>query len=285
MKKLGILALIIGILFSVIACNASSSSTEPELSNIEKAKAVLLSLASGKTEAIKNYVSESTYIQHNLNFPDGRQVLIDAIEAGQLDGTTVEIHRALEEGNLVVLHTKYFFMGKDQVGFDIFRFENGKIVEHWDNLQEIVVETTSGRTQWDGPKAVLDIDKTASNKELVENFISDILMGANPDKITDYISTEQYDQHNPSVADGLDGLGAALAYFAENGLVMQYDTLHKVVANGNFVLSVSEGIFGTGDHVAYYDLFRVENGKIVEHWDTIETIPAQESWANSNGKF
>ena len=61
--------------------------------------------------------------------------------------------------------------------------------------------------------------------------------------------------------------------------------LNKVVGEGNFVLTVSEGKFGKGDHVAYYDLFRVEEGKIVEHWDIIQTIPAQSEWQNSNGKF
>lgn len=66
-----------------------------------------------------------------------------------------------------------------------------------------------------------------------------------------------------------DGLIVALKYFAENGLVMQYDKVHKVLGEGNFVLTMSEGKFGKGDHVAFYDLFRLENGLIVEHWDVI----------------
>jgi predicted SnoaL-like aldol condensation-catalyzing enzyme len=50
-------------------------------------------------------------------------------------------------------------------------------------------------------------------------------------------------------------------------------------------VSLSEGKFGKGDHVAYYDLFRLEEGKIVEHWDVIENIPAESEWKNTNGKF
>jgi predicted SnoaL-like aldol condensation-catalyzing enzyme len=50
------------------------------------------------------------------------------------------------------------------------------------------------------------------------------------------------------------------------------------------VLTVSEGTFG-GAPTAFYDLFRVENGKIAEHWDVIETIPALADWKNQNGKF
>ncbi|ABZ76731.1 conserved hypothetical protein [Shewanella halifaxensis HAW-EB4] len=65
---------------------------------------------------------------------------------------------------------------------------------------------------------------------------------------------------------------------------MKYDTNHKVLGEGNFVVSISEGVFAN-EHVAFYDLFRLDNGKIVEHWDTIETIPAQSEWKHTNGKF
>ena len=53
---------------------------------------------------------------------------------------------------------------------------------------------------------------------------------------------------------------------------------------GNFVLAVSEGTFG-GAPTSYYDLWRVENGKIAEHWDVMETIADKSTWQNQNGKF
>ena len=105
------------------------------------------------------------------------------------------------------------------------------------------------------------------------------------DNLTTLINPNKYLQHNSQVADGLDGLGAALKYFAENGLVMEYEKVHKVLGEGNFVLTLSEGKFGKGDHVAYYDLFRLENGQIVEHWDVIQPIPVKSEWKNENGKF
>ena len=76
-----------------------------------------------------------------------------------------------------------------------------------------------------------------------------------------------------------------MTYFAENGLVMEYTKLHKVLGQGNFVLSMSEGKFGKGELTAFYDLFRIENGQIVEHWDVISSIPAKADWKNTNGKF
>ena len=92
-------------------------------------------------------------------------------------------------------------------------------------------------------------------------------------------------QHNPEVADGLEGFGKAMKYFAEKGWVMKYDKLHMVMGEGNFVLAVSEGKFGKEEPTAFYDLFRLENGQIVEHWDVIAPIPPKAKWKNKNGKF
>ena len=65
---------------------------------------------------------------------------------------------------------------------------------------------------------------------------------------------------------------------------MIYDRTHMVLAEGNFVLGVSEGSFGDAP-TSYYDLWRIENGKIAEHWDVMETIAAPSTWKNDNGKF
>jgi predicted SnoaL-like aldol condensation-catalyzing enzyme len=71
---------------------------------------------------------------------------------------------------------------------------------------------------------------------------------------------------------------------ATQGITMKYDRIHQVLGEGNFVLVVSEGTFGAR-HSSFYDLFRVENGRIAEHWDTIEEILPKEQWQNANGKF
>jgi predicted SnoaL-like aldol condensation-catalyzing enzyme len=71
---------------------------------------------------------------------------------------------------------------------------------------------------------------------------------------------------------------------AKQGVTMKYDRIHKVLGEGNFVLVASEGTIA-GQHTSFFDLFRVENGKIAEHWDTIEAILAKDQWKNSNGKF
>lgn len=254
-----------------------------ELTNKQKAVALIESLETGAHEPI-SYINPTKYIQHNLGVEDGLEGFGKVVKNAPEGGFKAKVIRAFEEDDFVFLHTQYDFFGP-KAGFDVFRFEEGKIVEHWDNLAAITPPNPSGRTQLDGTTDIADRDKTAANKALVKDFVTTVLMKGESDNITAYINPQQYLQHNSSVADGLDGLGAALQYFAENNLIMQYDKMHQILGEGNFVLTISEGKFGTGDHVAYYDLFRIDNGKIVEHWDIIETIPTEADWKNQNGKF
>ena len=92
----------------------------------------------------------------------------------------------------------------------------------------------------DGPTKVVDHDKTSTNQALIQGFVQDVLIDGKGDKLTDYVSTEQYDQHNPLVGDGLDGLGKALQAFAEAGKPMKYTKCHNMVVEGNFVFTMSE---------------------------------------------
>ncbi len=273
------------------SCSASqkkeviTNNTEVKMetkSNKEKVIELLNSIQNGDTKPVA-YINQKNYKQHNLAIGDGLAGFGQVLSQLPKGSAKVEVIRAFEDGDFVFTHTKYNFFGP-KVGFDIFRFEDGVIVEHWDNLQEIATETVSGRTQFDGTTTITDLNKTKSNKELVKHFVSDVLLGANPSKITDYISTKTYIQHNPNVGDGLSGLGKALEELAKAGMPMTFNQNHKILGEGNFVLSVSEGEF-LKKHVAFYDLFRIEDGKIVEHWDTIEEIPEKKEWKNTNGKF
>ena len=60
--------------------------------------------------------------------------------------------------------------------------------------------------------------------------------------------------------------------------------LHRVLAEGCFALAVSEGE-RDGVHTAFYDLYRVHAGRLVEHWDTVAAVPPAAEWKNTNGKF
>lgn len=272
------------------SCNTSRNSiskskkiNKMEISNKEKVVRLLKAIETRATEPV-SYINPNKYKQHNLGVADGLAGFGAVLQALPPNSAKANTVRAFEDGDFVFTHTEYNFFGP-KVGFDVFRFEDGKIVEHWDNLAEITPPNPSGRTQLDGETQLTDINKTEANKKIVTGFVNDVLKNGKVEMLTTYINPNKYLQHNSGVADGLDGLGAALDYFAKNGLVMVYDKVHKILGEGNFVLTMSEGKFGKGEHVAFYDLFRLENGQIVEHWDIIEPIPTKENWKNSNGKF
>lgn len=252
------------------------------LSNKEKAVAVLNSIETGDQGAIA-YINPNKYIQHNLSVGDGLAGFGAALAMMPAGSARANVIRAFEDGDYVFTHTEYDFFGP-KVGIDVFRFEDGLIVEHWDNMQPIAEPNVSGRTQFDGPTEAADLDKTAENKALITQFFADVLIGGDMSQITDYISTETYHQHNPAVGDGLAAFGEAAASMAAAGTPMIYEKNHMLLAEGNFVLGVSEGQF-MGAQTAFYDLFRIDNGKIVEHWDVIEAIPPRDEWKNDNGKF
>ena len=257
------------------------------MTNKDKALALINTFATGDTDAAKNLLAEG-YIQHNLAYGTGRDAFLGSVTylASAPVKTTVNNIRAFEDGDKVFLQTVYNFAGAgEQVAFDIFRFDsNGKIAEHWDNLAAKVEPNPSGHTQIDGTTEVTDLDKTEENRKLVEDFLYDVMQGNNLDKTPDYFDGDTYIQHNTGIADGVSGLNKALAALAEQNIQMIYTTTHQVLAQGNFVLAVSEGTFG-GEPTAYYDLWRVENGKIAEHWDVMETIADESTWQNQNGKF
>ena len=271
---------------TILSCgNSNNKKNMAQINDKQKVVDVLKAIETGASEPIA-YINAENYTQHNLGVADGLAGFGAAL-AGLKDfpqAPKVNTVRVFQDGDYVFAHTDYNFYGP-KIGFDIFRLEDGKIVEHWDNLQETPAQANpSGHSMIDGAAEVKDIEKTEANKELVKNFVHDILMGENMDRLTSYFDGNAYIQHNPGIADGLDGLGKALADLAAAGLAMVYDKNHIILGEGNFVLSVSEGNF-CGRYVAYYDLFRVENGFIAEHWDVIQDIPAKGEWLNKNGKF
>lgn len=249
----------------------------------QQVRDLLKSIETGDPGPIAS-INASKYTQHNLGVADGLAGFGALMQQLPKASAKVETVRVFQDGDLVFAHTDYDFFGP-KIGFDIFRFENGKIVEHWDNLQEKPTSrNSSGHSMTDGPTEATDLDKTQANKRIVASFVDDILVNGRMDKLAGYYDGDRYTQHNPQIADGLSGLGEALQAMADQGISMKYDRVHKTLGEGDFVLTVSEGHFA-GKHVSFYDLFRVEGGKIAEHWDTIEAIQPRDQWKNGNGKF
>ena len=172
-----------------------------------------------------------------------------------------------------------------RVGFEIFRFEGDRVVEHWDNIQLQAGPNPSGHSMTDGTTEVSDLEKTEINRQFVQSFVDDVLIGKNGEKLYDYIKWNGFTEHNPRFSDDVDGPITILSVFDPGEAdAISYLRCHRVLAEGDFVLTVCEGTFN-GAVTSFFDLYRLEHGWIVEHWDTTEAVPPAEEWKNDNGKF
>ncbi len=268
--------------------NSESNPTNTKTMTAKETVGTFLGAVARQDTATMRALANADYIQHNPFVPTGLEPFMQLLPVLKEHGTHAENIRMFQDGQYVFMHNIWRnaqpFGAEQMVAFDIIRLdENGKVAEHWDAMTVLVSETASGRSQTDGPTAVEDLDKTEANKALAVALIEDVLMGKNPGKITEYISAEQYHQHNPQIKDGLSGIVEAVEYLTAQNNMFHYTKIHKVLGEGNFVLTVSEGEW-SGKTQVFYDLFRMKEGKIVEHWDVIQEIPS-EGLANTNGMF
>lgn len=161
-------------------------------------------------EALEKYTGDR-YTQHSTGVRDGKDGFIEFFTPflARNPVRDIQVLRTIEDGNFVFVH---FYQNLNNgaaewVTADIFDTdEDGRIIEHWDVIAAYEWPTVSGRTMVDGPTEIEDVDKTEANKSVVQGFVDTVLMGGRADLVADYISTEQYDQHNPEVGDGLAAL-------------------------------------------------------------------------------
>jgi predicted SnoaL-like aldol condensation-catalyzing enzyme len=244
--------------------------------------ALLKGIETGEEAAVA-VVNPNKYIQHNPQTHEGGEGLAALFKRLSKSSPRVNIVRIFSDGDYVFGHTEYDF-DTSRIGFEIFRFEGDLTVEHWDNIQSRKGPNPSGHNMVDGPTEATDLNRTESNREIVRTFVGEVLINGQLEKLEHYIDDECYTEHNPVIGDGLSALRAALSESDSNNISIKYKKMHRILAEGNFVLSVSEG-FLDGIHSSFFDLFRVDNNKLVEHWDTTEAIPPRSEWKNDNGKF
>lgn len=238
-------------------------------------------------EAIWKYTGDR-YTQHSTGVKDGQEGFIEFFEdfVKRNPKRHIEIVRGFEDERYVFVQAyqslndgEYKWVTTDFFDFD----ENGKIIEHWDVISKYVEKTPSGHTSIDGSNEITDLDKTEQNKALVQNLIKDVLMpNGNPENISNYISDEQYTQHNKDVEDGLE---AFKKLAMDPNRPLNYEKIVILAGQGNFVATLCKANWNDGktnQDFAQVDLFRIENGKVVEHWDNVEPVP--EISVNS-GKF
>lgn len=196
----------------------------------------------------------------------------------------VNIYRVFEDGDKVFLHTSNSLDDSgERVVFNVFRFNaDGKVCEMWDNISDLV-GTDYDISQVEGPAEVDPNADTELSRKLAEGFVRDFLVADNYDAADPYLEDGAIIQHNPAFGDGIAAWKEYLDSFKKYGLCVDYQNIGLVLAQGNFALVGTEGARRTRP-TTFYDLFRIENGKIVEHWDCYETLGSGHTFSD-NGKF
>lgn len=243
-----------------------------------------------RAKAPLQHFDSRRYVQHNVNLGDGLGPILELMDALPADRTRVEPLRSFEDGDYSVAHLDYE-LGDwgPMVGFEVHRWEDDRIVEHWDNLQSTpAASNPSGRSMIDGATEVVDLDRTDANKALVRAFNETVLIGGDLGRIGDIHDGTALIQHDPLIGDGTEALTERLRSGSTGKTGPVYHALRMLLGQGNFVLPASEGELvedGVRRPAAFYDLYRLSDGTIAEHWDVVEIIPPREEWLNDNGKF
>jgi predicted SnoaL-like aldol condensation-catalyzing enzyme len=249
----------------------------------ELIRTLLKGIETGDEEAVA-VVNPHKYIQHNPETHEGGEGLAGLFKRIAKTSPRVEIVRVFSDGDFVFAHTEYDFSSL-RIGFEVFRFEGDQTVEHWDNIQEKEGPNASGHSMIDGPTVATDLDMTEVNRGCIQDMVDEVLISGELGRLEHYIDSACYVEHNPRIGDGLPSLQGALSKQTANGdRVIHYKRRHRLLAEGDFVLSVCEGSL-SGIHASFYDLFRLKEEKIAEHWDTTEAVPPRTEWRNNNGKF
>jgi predicted SnoaL-like aldol condensation-catalyzing enzyme len=282
-------AALIGImcLLSDFAPARSQARNQPDASDLGASarQATIAIFRDRDSTAIDRFFSEP-FVQHDPNIGDGLSGLRAFVtELRNSPTTNITIYRTVVDGDIVMLHSKYEgwpgFSGP-VIAFDLFRFKDGKIVEHWGGQAPETGPNPSGHTQLDGPTAVVDRKQTEANRTLVGDFKQAVTVELRFDRVDEFIDGDHYVQHASKVGDGTAQMKARVSGVVKPGAT-QVLIPRRYIAEGNFVLCLVEA--STEPPTANYDLFRVENGRIAEHWDVLSVIPPQNRWKNANGPF
>ena len=235
----------------------------------------------GNTKVVDRYVRPD-YIQHNPLAPDGPEALKNLARTfhERFPDAEYDVKRVIAEGDLVVVHSNVVTEPGTRGGaaVDIFRFQGGKIAEHWDTLQTAPETSVNGNDMFSTesrPRTEQPRHRwlTAYNKRLVTEYYDQLLVKRDLTAVDRYVGTE-YHQHNPYIPDGVDGVRAGISGFFQQFPQLTVST-KRVIAEGDLVAVHSHYVRTPGDRgAAVIDLFRVRDGKIVEHWDVIQDVPA-----------
>lgn len=240
-------------------------------------------IAGGQARAAVTAYTGHRYTQHSTGVGDGVEGFLEFFEpfVARNPKRDIEIRRILQDGPWVFCHAFQSLNDGAQkwVTMDMFYTDpDGLILEHWDTIAPYITPTPSGADMAGGTRSIdLTADSTA-NKALVLEYTKQVLQQGELGKLSQFVS-QTLIQHAPAIGAGLSGLETWLA--SEDAGT--YEMMFQLIGQGDFVATYGK-LWRQGKDVAVFDLYRVADGLIVEHWKNEEDVAPRDSWGNS-GKF
>lgn len=241
------------------------------------------------TDDAVRVVSDS-YKQHNPTVPDGKAPFVKFFSEfykTHPDARSTVIHTAAQ-GDLVYMHihSQPDPSSPGTAILNIFRVEHGLITEHWDIIQPIPAPSANqngmfGITEASDTKP-RDLTVEASNRKLVLDFYDQVF---NKHQVAEAsrVLSEGYIQHNPGVANGKTPFVNYFNGYFKNHPQSKVKVVRSVAQDDLVWLHVHSRGSAHDRGQAVLEVFRVKDGRIVEHWDVIQAVP--EKSMNANGMF
>lgn len=222
-------------------------------------------------------------IQHGVRAKDGLAGIKTylKVQPGGKNPMVIVPYRIVKDGNLIAVQTNLVNSGRNHNYMHMFRVEGQKIIEYWEAEANIGPVGPKSSKTFVGPHEIIDLDKTAQNRALVSAFIQAVYGAGHLEKINEFVAADMI-QHDARIGDGAAGLHAYLQKFQDRGIKFSYLAHPYVLAEGNFVVVLSESLVLSQTYAAY-DIFRVSDGKIAEQWNVNEAVPRR--MRHDNGMF
>ncbi|GAB4041704.1 nuclear transport factor 2 family protein [Spirosoma gilvum] len=218
--------------------------------------------------AFAEQIIADEYNQHSPTVKPGKAGLLEALtymkqmpKPPASPNTSTPFMRLIAEGDYVVTNMSFSWAGKQKAVIDLFRFQNGQVIEHWDAMADQPEISLNGHPLMDGPQPSGTAAVAVENKTLVADFMQQVFINHRVEKLPDFVA-DDLKQHRPEIANGLSGLKT---YLQEQPAQQTVENVLRIIAEGDFVVVQSSGMWQQKPTV-FYDVFRLAGKRIVEHW-------------------
>ncbi|MCW1961270.1 hypothetical protein [Chryseobacterium viscerum] len=206
-----------------------------------------------------------------------------ALQTAKNTNYKITVHRIIQQGAYVFLHVEEKNSEKTIAHGELFKLgENGKIIEHWGNLQEQPATTANGRTMFDGAKVNYTLTSGISNLAKFKQADADMFnkLDYSIVEATRVATTAAtvYKQHNPFIKDGREQLGIWFQQMKDSGTTLSVSNKF-ILGEGDFIVEMN--YFNTNNGAGedfIFDIIRIrpEDALTDEHWDIVQSIKGKD---------